>query len=462
MIKLNPGQAKARALIKNRDTKFILLYGGSGGGKTFGALDTLLDRAAAAPGSYHLCLRSTAIDANNILFQKTFRDVLEAKFPTEDGSSTWEYLRKKGKLTLDPMMLTLDTIGPDGKPGKPARLRFAGLDDNKLDRILGADYASLLIDEVSLIDNFSVIDQLRTRLRQKLVNAAGNELRLKFIMCCNPPSKRHWTYTAFKQALNPNTGLPHTRPEQWAMLKVDGRDNAENLAEGYLEDLEEGSAINRQRFVEGDWYDDVDNPMFHSKDITECRLPPVDPKDIGEQGFTRIEVAVDPATTSKPGSDETGIMVVARDATNHGYVLADYSGKYQPPQWAKVVGDAYALWKADSVIAEINQGGEMVESNLRTYDRNIPVKVIHASRGKEIRAEGASTAYGQGRVHHCGKFDKLETQLLGFETGHDRRRKGSPDRLDALVHGLNSILLAPPAVRHGMKQQSFGSSFWRA
>lgn len=461
MIILNPAQAKARALIKQRETNMILLYGGSGGGKSFGVIDTFIDRAMVSPGSYHLCLRSTAIDARTTLFEKTTRDVLEAKLPTLDGTSTWDFMRDNRKLQLDPMQITIDTIDKDGNPGRPSRIRFAGLDDNKLDRILGADYAGILIDEVSLIDNYEVIDQLRTRLRQRVITAAGNELGLKFVMTCNPSSKRHWTYPCFSLGINPNTGLPHTFPEEWVSLQSHGIDNAENLGDRYLERLNELSARNRTRFVKGEWYDDVDNPMFHSKDITENRLPPVDPTRVGEQGFVRVEVAVDPATTSNARSDETGIVVVARDANNHGYVLADLSGKYQPPQWAKVVGDAYALWKADSVVAEINQGGDMVVSNLRTYDPSIPVKVIHASRGKEIRAEGSSTAYGQGRVHHCGGFDKLEDQLLGFETGFDRRKKGSPDRLDALVHGLNSVLLEPPAVKQELSRATI-PGFWRS
>lgn len=453
---LNPAQVEARALIKSKEAKYVLLRGGTGSGKTVIALDCVIERAMHAPKSRHLCLRSTRIDAETSLFGQTFRDVINLKLPTNDGMPAWDFLYKEKRLRLDAMELRLPN---------DSLIRFAGLDDGKLDRILGPDYATIFINEVSLIERYEIIDTLRTRLRQKVMNNADKPLSLKFIMDCNPPSKLHWTYPAFYQGLNPNTNNPHSKPEQWTSLKMNGSSNAENLGEGYLEDLEDLDHIGRTRFVLGDWFDDVQNPMFYSKDIAEARLEPRRPPT--EHGSTdcddlmRIEVAVDPAASSKPGSDETGIIVVGRDRKNHAYVLEDLSGVYQPTQWAEQAVKAYHRWKADQIVAEKNMGGEMVSSTILAYDPNAPVHLIHASLGKELRAGGASVAYKQRRVHHCGRFDKLENQLLGFETGYDRRKKGSPDRLDALVHGLNSILLAPPVPTYALVQRNFGKQFWK-
>ncbi len=447
-MKLNPVQVKARALIKDPSSKFILLKGGTGGGKTFGALDCVIDRAIAAPGSRHACFRSTGVDAKSKLFEGTFRKVIEAKFPVSDGSSAWDYFRDKGALTTNPMVFRIEG----------SVITFGGLEENDLDRVLGADYATILIDEISLIERYKTIDTLRTRLRQKVKTRNGNDLRPKFIMACNPPSERHWTYQAFKLGLNPNTGAPHSKPSDWQWLQVDGHENAENLVDGYLDDLNDLDRISYQRFVVGDWYTDVENPMFHSADIAAARLPGRSVDDCHD--LIRIEVAVDPAVSNHAGSDETGIIVVGRDGKNHGYVLADYSGKYQPHEWGEVAVKAYHDWKANTIVAEKNQGGNLVLSNLRTVDPNVPVKLIHASVGKEIRAEGASTAYKQQRIHHCGEFKKLEGQLLDFETGYDRKRKGSPDRLDALVHGLNSILLGEPTKVGSMKRKAI-PGFWK-
>lgn len=450
-MKLNPIQIKARALIKDPSSKFILLKGGTGGGKTFEALDCVVDRAIAAPGSRHICFRSTSIDARSKLFEDTFRSLLEAKFPVSDGSSAWEYFRDKGSITLNPMSFKIEG----------STILFSGLDEGDLDRILGPGYATIVIDEVSEIEKYKTIDTLRTRLRQKVMTVNGKELRLKFIMACNPPSERHWTFQAFKLGLNPNTGAPHSKASEWQWIHLDGKENVENLAEGYLDDLNDLDRISYQRFVIGDWYSDVENPMFHSEDIAATRLPARDPTDPADTAdLIRIEVSIDPAVSSHEGSDETGIIVVGRDANDHGYVLADLSNRYQPHEWGAVAVKAYHDWNANLIVAEKNQGGDLVLSNLRTVDPNVPVKLIHASRGKEIRAEGASTAYKQQRVHHCGTFKKLEGQLLEFETGFNRRRKGSPDRLDALVHGLNSILLGEPKKVRSMAREPI-SGFWR-
>lgn len=445
-ITLNKGQKSARALIKDKTNKFILLRGGTGSGKTYVAMDSIIHRAMIAPGSNHLCLRSTATDARSTLFEMTTRSVLEAKFRNSEGGSIWELMRKRGIITLDPMMIKFENN---------STIRFAGLDDNNTDRVLGADYATIFINEVSLIDQFSLIQKLRTRLRQKVQNDAGNDLSLKFIFDCNPPSERHWTYAAFSLGLNPETGNPHNKPDEWVALKMFGKDNKANLADGYLDDLTDLSYIDHMRFVEGDWYKDVDNPMFFSGDIAKTRLAPILP---GQMEFDRIEVAIDPAVSNTPGADETGIIVVARDDNDHAYVLQDLSGKYTPVQWAEVAATAFHRWQADAVVAEKNQGGDMVSANLWSYDNNLPVKLVHASRGKDIRAEGSATAFSQHRVHMCGSFEKLEAQLLDFEVGFNRRLKGSPDRLDALVHGLNSILLMETKSKGVVAKQMTG--FW--
>lgn len=162
----------------------------------------------------------------------------------------------------------------------------------------------------------------------------------------------------------------------------------------------------------------------------------------------RIVVAVDPATTSGDNADETGIIVVAQgphmempDGTRsctlanckrHGYVLADKSGRYTPDEWARIVVGEYTRWNADRIVAEGNQGGEMVESVVRSVMPNASFKRVTARQGKRTRAEPVAALYEQGRVHHCGAFPELEDQLTSWTIDSGE----SPDRLDALVWGL--------------------------
>jgi predicted phage terminase large subunit-like protein len=152
----------------------------------------------------------------------------------------------------------------------------------------------------------------------------------------------------------------------------------------------------------------------------------------------RIVVAVDPAITARAGSDETGIIVAGLGADGHGYVLEDLSGKYTPAEWAARVAEAFARHRADRVIAEVNQGGDMVEYTLRTADRNIPFRAVHASRGKVARAEPVAALDEQGRIHHAGMFPSLEDQMCRFNPAEDST---SPDRVDARIWAMTDLML---------------------
>ena len=161
----------------------------------------------------------------------------------------------------------------------------------------------------------------------------------------------------------------------------------------------------------------------------------------------RIVVSVDPATTSGDNADETGIIVVAEgphielpdsiqcrvpNCRKHGYVLDDQSGKYTTDAWARIVAEMFHKWKADRIVAEGNQGGEMVEAVIRTVFPGAPIRRVHARQGKRTRAEPVAALYEQGRIHHVGAFPQLEDQLTSWTVDSGE----SPDRLDALVWGI--------------------------
>jgi predicted phage terminase large subunit-like protein len=122
--------------------------------------------------------------------------------------------------------------------------------------------------------------------------------------------------------------------------------------------------------------------------------------------------------------------------------LADLSGRYQPIEWARTAISAYRTHGADRIVAEVNQGGDMVETTLRMLDSNIPFTAVRASRGKVTRAEPVSALYEQGRVHYLGVFPELEDQMCAFTADIDRAA-GSPDRVDALVWAITELAVAP-------------------
>lgn len=154
--------------------------------------------------------------------------------------------------------------------------------------------------------------------------------------------------------------------------------------------------------------------------------------------LVRIVVAIDPAVTSSENSDETGIIVVGLGDDGRIYVLEDISGKYKPRAWARLALRAYHRHKADCIVGETNQGGDLVETNLRAEaDEFFKYKSIHAKRGKYLRAEPIAAYYEKGMVSHVGIMRQLEKQMLNFVgfTGEN-----SPDRLDALVYGVGELM----------------------
>lgn len=151
----------------------------------------------------------------------------------------------------------------------------------------------------------------------------------------------------------------------------------------------------------------------------------------------RITVNIDPAISSTAESDETGITVTGKDASGNGYVLADESGKYSPEQWASIAVKLANDWKADCIVAEKNQGGDMVASTLRATKCQTRIKLVTATKGKFVRAEPIYALYEQGKIFHVGYHPKLEAQMCSFTS----ELKNSPDRVDSLVWGFTELML---------------------
>jgi len=157
----------------------------------------------------------------------------------------------------------------------------------------------------------------------------------------------------------------------------------------------------------------------------------------------RVVIGVDPPASNR--GDACGIVVAMLGADGIAYVRADCSiEKATPDRWARAVADAARAWNADRVVAERNQGGQMVESVLRAADSTLPVRLVHASQGKAARAEPVSARYHAGKVRHAGLFPELEDQMCGLMAAGRYEGPGrSPDRADALVYALSELMLRP-------------------
>jgi phage terminase large subunit-like protein len=209
-------------------------------------------------------------------------------------------------------------------------------------------------------------------------------------------------------------------------------ENRGNLAPSFFAEIiarYEGTRLGRQE-LHAEILDDVDGALWNRDLIEAARVTSL-------PNMTRIVIAIDPAVSSKETSAETGIVACGLGEDGHGYVLEDRSTRGTPNQWASEAVASYHRLKADRIVAEANQGGDMIRHTLDTVERNIPIRLVHASRGKRVRAEPIVALYEQGRVHHVGMFADLEDQLCSWVPDIS----ASPDRLDALVWGLTELIV---------------------
>jgi phage terminase large subunit-like protein len=227
-------------------------------------------------------------------------------------------------------------------------------------------------------------------------------------------------------------------------------ENIGNLPKKFIDRMAskyEGTRLGRQE-LHAEILDDAPGALWKRSLIEEARIKFADLPEL-----TRIVVAIDPSATSGEDADEAGVICAALGRNGHLYVLEDASKQMAPvsndpdaPGWANVAIEIYRRRKADRVVAEVNNGGEMVEATLRMVDPRVSYRAVHASRGKVIRAEPVAALYEQKRVHHVGMFAALEDQMTAFTTDFDRKEMGySPDRVDALVWAITELAVDMPA-----------------
>ena len=386
------GQARANQLPPSNSTASILLYlAGRGFGKTRLASEWLAGKAVLTPETRCAIVARTYSDA---------RDTC-----VEGESGLLKILEEYGQLqTWNRSLGELILIN-----GSRIKL-FSSEEPN---RLRGPQHNFAWIDELANFDGggAEIFDQLQFGLRlgknpQTIITTTPRPTKL------------------LKELLKRET--VHT-------VRGSTFDNAENLSASALLELQTryaGTKLGEQELY-GKIIEANENALWDFQTIERARIKPSE-----APSFYRVVVGIDPAVTSGESADSTGIIVAGASSDGHFYILEDCTMKGTPQEWATRAALAYDTHNADRVIAETNNGGDLILHLMQSVRPNIPVKKVTATRGKAVRAEPISALYEQGRVHHVGYFAELEDQMCEWEPNTNAK---SPDRMDALVWALTEL-----------------------
>lgn len=372
--------------------------GGRGCGKTWiGAYD-LLKRAQ--PGGLYMAVAPTY----TMLKDACWRTFLELG----------RELRFIANVNRSDLRVTL---------GNGAEVVFRSGDEP--DRLRGPSIAGAWLDEASVMER-GVYDVIIACLRQ---GGKMGWLSATF----TPKGRQHWTYDVFGRGEG-DAALFH----------------ASTLANPFLPEQfyqtirSQYTSFMAQQELEGLFVDDVEGALWRQAWLDAGRVHQAPP-------LTRVVVAIDPAVTHEETSDDTGLAVAGIGDDGHYYLLHCRGYRLSPDGWARKALDLYDQYQADRIIAERNNGGEMVEATLRNVRPKAPVSTIQASRGKVLRAEPIAALYEQGRVHHVGTHGGCEEQMCAFPVANEH-----DDMVDALVYALTDLVERTPGTVRITKSPFYG------
>jgi phage terminase large subunit-like protein len=378
-------------------TRYFLVSGGRGSGKSYSVTYSLL-RLTYREGHIILFTRWTLVSAHISIIPE-FIDKIESYGLSDD-------------FEINQTEITNKRTG--------SKILFRGIKTSQgtatanLKSIAGV--TTWVLDEAEELVDEDVFDRIDLSIRAK-------DLPNKVILVMNPSFKSHWIYKRWIEKAKQECTYIHTTY----------LDNINNLSSSFVDQAERVRIENYPRFEHlflGKWLDDAEGLLWNRPMIDKAYIDKA-------PELIRIVIAIDPAISSTAESDETGITVQGLDANGNGYLLEDLSGKYTPNEWSSIAVNAVNRWNADCIVAEKNQGGDMVEAVLRANGAKHRVKLVTATKGKYVRAEPIYSLYEQGKVFHVGKFPILESQMVSFEPEKGK----SPDRVDALVWGFTDLMV---------------------
>lgn len=299
-----------------------------------------------------------------------------------------------------------------------------GIQTAKLKSLQGI--TTWVLDEAEELPNIDIFNDIDESIRQP-------GIQNRVILVLNPKYVTHWLFLAYFQDLpdyfNGETG---SDPIKRCYIYANYKDNLPNLSDSFVAKAEETKAKDLKGYYHrylGKWGTENKAALWTPNHIRH--QPP--PKDL-----IRIVVAIDPATTAEKHSDLTGIVVCGKAATGEGYVLADHSGRYSPEEWVSLALRLYDTWQANEIVAEVNQGGDMVKSMITRERASAYVRMVRATKGKATRAEPVVALYEKQQIFHSKHFPELEMQMLTWGAMAGEK---SPDRIDAMVWGFSELML---------------------
>ncbi|MFN8694567.1 MAG: DNA-packaging protein [Holosporales bacterium] len=378
--------ARAEQLPPPGDWHAWIILAGRGWGKTRTGAEWLHQYAAENPGCRLALVGETAMDARSVMIEG------------ESGllATMKPWLRMEYKSSRRRLVWRNGSIAEVFSAEDPEQLR-------------GPQFHAAWCDEVAKWQYPASLDNLLFSLR------LGTQP--KFVATTTPRR------APIMQKL---LELPHHE-----ITRGSSYDNKAHLPETFLQRLEtiyKGTRLGMQELY-GELLTDTIGALWNRAMIEATRVT-------STPGLVRIVVAVDPAVST----GITGIIVAGLGSNGHVYVLADATVHASPDAWARTAVRHFNLWNADRLVAEVNNGGTLVETLLRTIEPGLPVRLVRAAIGKLPRAEPVAALYEQGRVHHVGVFPELETELTTYNAALGQ---ASPDRLDALVWAVTELVLDP-------------------
>jgi Terminase RNaseH-like domain/Phage terminase large subunit len=421
--RLTPKQQECNRVLAGPQ-RHTLGYGGSRSGKTALFVRAVVQRAIHAPGTNHLMLRLYGNSAKSSLKIQTLPAVMKLWYPQ------FSLKNHDGYVEVVQTGSFIWITGTD----EPSRI----------EKILGMEFVTIYFNECSQLP-YQTILLLLTRLAEKSVL-----IRQRAYYDLNPTSDRHYTALLFLKGLDPLTGQPARDTAERAYFWMNPKDNYANLDPAYITSLDAMPERQRKRFRDGVYQPDVEGALWTRDQLAARQFSLVFP-DQPLPHMVRIVVAIDPAAKSGEDSDETGILVVGKCAQGYGYVIRDLSDRYTPNEWATKAIELYRGLRADRVVAEVNNGGDMVGNTIHSIDPTVSYEAVTATRGKAIRAQPVAALYESrtthpfGLVFHVGELTDLEDQMAAMTVDFNKEIAGySPDRVDALVWALTYLFVDEP------------------
>lgn len=376
----------------------ILLYGGSGSGKSFIAVYIILVRALLYPNTTHLIVRQFGTSLRRSIWSQTFPKVIEL----------YDNLIKYVKIDKTSMKIQL-------KNG--STILCLGCDQEE--KILGLECSTYFIDESTEI-TYEQYQLLLSRLREDKCK------RNKVILACNPTVKDNWLYKLFIERKNPTNGNAIENFDPF-VIKLNPNDNKDHLPVDYFDTLKNLSDRARMRFWEGEWCSQVEGALVKYDDIENNRSKALEEYD-------NMVLAIDPALTNTEKSDETGLVICAKKDDQY-YVIRDESLRGLPNEVVSKILEIRKGYPISMCYLETNAGGAWLSSAISNASPECPITEVHHKIGKLMRLEPVGFLYQKGLIHHVGCFTELEDQLVQFNGNpipHD-------DRMDALVIGIKAL-----------------------